>query len=352
MNRPSSLPMLAQCPCFESSGSDFAELGTDRHEALKAHYAGDDGLLSLLDEEDQEAIRWAADYIRANSTASHPLDWEIKRSWTRPDFSKAEGTPDVTNGPEIFDFKWRYRDYAAQVADYALERIEQGFSKVTVHLLFGAHRRAEKLHFDAESCERIILPILQGLENPVPKTNDYCGWCSKQFTCPAKTGPAQVVAEGYAEPDMLTVIKDWHPSEMMGDANQIAFALTVWRKVLKKWGESVEFHAMEAATKQGLKLPGFELKERQGRKFVANTQRAYELSGLPAEKFLSACAVRLNSSKTNSEQIGLDKLFAESLGLKSAPAKRECAKKLAEVIQHGKATLALVSSKGEEEEAE
>jgi hypothetical protein len=350
-HRPSSLPMLAQCSDFESSGSDFADLGTDRHAALRAHYNGDDSLLTLLDEEDQEGVKWAADFIRANSTDSYSMEWETKRAWSRPDFSEAQGTPDLVNGSIIFDFKWRQRDYAAQMADYALSVIEKGFERVTVFLLFGCERRAVKLFFDAAACDAVLIPLLKRAETPTPTPCDYCGWCAKQFTCKAKTGPAKVVAEGYAESDMLQVIKDWHPSEMLGNADQISFALTIWRKVLKKWGESVEFHAMEAATKQGLKLPGFELKERQGRKFVADTQRAYELSGLPPEKFLQACAVRLNTTKTNPLP-GLDKLFAEAFGLKMAPAKREAEKKLAEVIQRAKSTLSLVGAEddgGDEE---
>jgi hypothetical protein len=336
--------MLAQCSDFESSGSDFAELGTNRHAALKAHYYGDDSLLMLLDDEDQEGVRWAADYIRANSTDSFPLEWETKREWIRPDFTDATGTPDVVNGFTIFDFKWRDRDYAAQMADYAFSLIGNSFERVTVILLFGAERKAVKLFFDAAAVESLLTPILQRAENPTPTPCDYCGWCAKQFTCKAKTGPAKVVAEGYAEGDMLQVIKDWHPSEMIGNAEQISFALNIWRKVLKKWGESVEFHAMEAATKQGFKLPGFELKERQGRKFVAGVHRAYELSGLPPEKFLQACTVRLNTTKTNPLP-GLDKLFAESLGLKMSPAKREAEKKLGDVIQRSKGTLSLVSAK-------
>jgi hypothetical protein len=342
--------MLAQCPCFESSGSTFADDGTDRHAALKAHYNGDDSLLDMLDDESQEGVRWAADYIRVNSTDGHPTEWEVKRSWLRPDLSEAEGTPDVVNGLTIFDFKWRYRDYTAQMADYASSLIENSGDVVTVHLLFGCTRKAMTVRFDAAACEKVILPILNGLENAAPKSCDYCGWCAKQFTCPANTKPAQAVAEGYAEPDMLTIIKDWHPSEMMKDAQQIAFALTIWRKVLKKWGESVEFHATEAVTKLGLQLPGYELKERQGREFIANVQRAFELSGLTSEQFLSACAVRLNTSKTNAQLLGLDKVAATATGLKPATAKREMKKKLAEVIQRGKATLALVSSKGESEE--
>ena len=125
--------------------------------------------------------------------------------------------------------------------------------------------------------------------------------------------------------------------------------MLTWSRQFAKIHDGIEHFAKEAATKHGLKIPGYELKERAGRKYVTNAQRAFELSGLPAEKFLAACAVRLNTSKTNSDQIGLDKLFAEAGGLKTAAAKRECEKKLAEVIQRGKSTLALVSEKAETE---
>jgi hypothetical protein len=356
-HRPSSLPMLDQCPCFESSGSDFAELGTDRHDALKSHYAGDDSLLSLLDDDSQEGIRWAADYIRAHSTDGHPLEWEVKREWTRPDFSDATGTPDVVNGPAIFDFKWRYRDYSAQMADYADSLIQNGHEKVTVHLLFGATRRAETLIFDADSSERIVLPILKSLEgNPKPRACDYCGWCARKAVCPAYVAQVrELKREGVTDIFSNAKVIKWidagcHTSALVEDAELVSLLLT-WSRQFAKIHDGIEHFAKEAATKHGLKIPGYELKERAGRKYVTNAQRAFELSGLPAEKFLTACAVRLNTSKTNSDQIGLDKLFAESLGLKSATAKRECEKKLAEVIQRGKSTLALVSAKGGDEEA-
>jgi len=341
--------MLAQCPAFESSGGEFAELGTDRHEALRAHYHGDDSLLEMLDEESQQGIRWAADYIRAHSTDGHPLEWETTRKWTRPDFSEAQGTPDVVNGLTIFDFKWRPRDYTAQMADYALSLIQSPDDVVTVHLLFGAIRRPEVIRFNIDACERIVGAILESCQTPDPRPCDYCNWCSKRLVCPAMTRPAAVVGAGYQEPGLLD-FTTWRPSELMENAEQLAFALTLWRRVLKKWGESVEYHAMEAATKRGLKLPGYEIKERQGRKFVSNTQQAYELSGLEPEKFLTACAVRLNTSKTHPDQVGLDKLFADALGIKTAAAKREVEKRLGAVIQRGKPTLALVSVKEDSDE--
>jgi hypothetical protein len=340
--------MVAQCSAYESSGGAFAELGTDRHAALKAHYAGEDSLLDLLDDEDQQGIRWAADYIRANTTESHPTVWETKLKWMRPDFSDAEGTPDVVNGLDIFDFKWRARDYTAQMADYASSLIQSSSDIVTVHILFGAERRAEKLKFDNEACEKIVLPIL---EKPIKETPcDYCGWCAKRLTCKALTGPAKVVAEGYAEATMLEVIKSWHPSEMLNDAAQLAYALTICRKVLKPWCDSVEFHAKEGAIKNGLQLPGYELKSKRGRQFVPDVKAAFEATGLDATEFLQACDVRLNTSKTTGRK-GLDTIFKDKFSEASlAAAKRTVQKKLGDCVQRAKETLELKSVKGGDEE--
>lgn len=336
--------MVAQCPSFQGSSTTFAEDGTDRHSALRLYYHGDDSELVLLDDESQQAVRWAADYIRAHTTDSYPVEWEIKRQWTRPDFSEAEGTPDVVNGRTIFDFKWRHRDYTAQMADYAYSLCADGV--VTVHLLFGATRKPEVLQFDAEACEKIINPILENAESPHPKPCDYCGWCAKRLICPALTKPATIVADGYQEPGLLD-LATWRPSEMMDNPEHLAFALTLWRKVLKKWGESVEFHAMEAATKRGLQLPGYELKSKSGRQFVSDVAAAFAASGLSADEFLKACEVRLNTSKKYPDRLGLDQLFKAKLEEKSiASAKRKVVQKLGDLIQRTKDTLTLSATKG------
>lgn len=346
--------MLAQCVCFESGTSDFAELGTDRHAALKAHYVGDDSLLNLLDEESQAGIRWAADYIRVHSRSDHPPTWEQRGSFTAPNFDTIDGTPDVVSGPELFDFKWRYRDYTAQVAAYAAMVLEQsGFGRVTCHLLFGDLRRAEKLVFDRPAVEAILTPIFDRLDAPRhPTPCDYCGWCSQRLTCKAMTRPATVVGDGYQEPGLLD-LSSWRPSEMLENPEHLAFALKLWRLVLKKWGESVEFHAMEAATKLGKKLPGFDLKTNKGKKFVPDTNAAYLASGLPPAEFLQSCQVRLNTSKKYPDQLGLDSLFKKFLGLPtSAAAKREVTKKLGDTIQQRRDTLKLVSVKSNSEDEE
>lgn len=351
-HRPSSLPILAQCPCFQSgTAQDFTDLGSDRHAALKAHLDGDDGLLNLLDDEDQAAVRWAADYIKLKAPmADHPLVLETRRYWDGPNFEERSGTPDVICGPHIFDFKWRPRNYAAQMADYALSLLPQ-HNLVWCHLLFGATKKAEVMVWNPDSAEKLVFDILAKAEaeDRKPTACDYCGWCALKVSCPALTGPAKQAALGYTDQDSGALgIANWHPSQMT-DPAQIALGLTIWRTILKKWGESMEFHANEAATKLGLSLPGYELKERQGKKFVTDVKQAFELVGLPAEKFLAACSVRLNTSKTYPDQVGLDKLVAEQKGLKVTAAKRDIEATLAPVLMRGKPTISLVSVKDTED---
>lgn len=345
MIRPSSLPMLAQCSAFESSGGEFAALGSQRHAALRAHFGGDDALLDALDEESQAGIRWAAEYIRCHAPmADHAIAWETQRSFVAPDFSDISGTPDATCGDHLFDLKWRRRDYDAQMAAYALMLLEaRPGATITAHLLFGEPQHAQRLTFDRASAERIVGSILDACREPKPSPCDYCGWCAKRLSCPALVEPAKRIAHGYTDGSLN--ILAWHP-HVMESAEEIDTALTIAR-VVTKWCESVEHHAKEAVLKRGLALPNYELKERSGRQFVADVKRAYELLKLPADDFLRACDVRLNTSKTT-EKIGLDSLVAAAEGLKQAPAKREVERRLADVIQRGKPTVALVAKREQE----
>jgi hypothetical protein len=285
--RPSSLPMLAQCTQFESGSTDFAEEGTQRHLALHQHFNGDDTLLLTLDEESQDGIKWAAEYIRVHAPISdHPILWEQPVKILYPNFEEVIGHPDCICGAELFDFKWRQRDYTPQLAAYALPQLFN-FPRVRAHVLYGQPRYAEKIDFDAAAVDDILSPILNRCEDNKPTPCDYCGWCAKRLTCEALTTPAKHIASRYDD-TALQMVENWHPSEMTSAAD-IALGLTIWRKILKKWGDSMEYHAMEAAVKKGLKLPGFELATKKGRKYVTDTTAAYEASGLKAEEFLKAC---------------------------------------------------------------
>lgn len=341
MIRPSSLPMLAQCSAFESgTASEYADEGTKRHAALRAHYNGDDTLLDALDDESQEAVKWAAEYIRLHAPSDMPCVWETKRNWVRPDFSNGSGTPDCVCSNHLFDFKWRRRDYSAQLADYSLAMFEilpVGYT-VHVHILFGADQWAERYDIDRESAERIVAEVLTKCEAPTPTPCDYCGWCAKKLTCQALVRPALRIAKEYTDGELNLL--NWHPSKMES-AEEIDTALIVARSVAK-WCESVEFHAKEAATKKGLALPHFKVQERAGRAHITDTLAAYQAIGLPAEAFLATCEPRMNTSKDKT-RLGLVDVYAKAKELKKAPAEREVKAKLGDLLQRGKPTISLVS---------
>jgi hypothetical protein len=348
--------MLAQCPCFEGQSSEFAEAGTARHKALSDYLGGAENALDELEEEEADGVRWAAEYIRLHAPmADYPVEFEVKRRFFTPQFVEMTGTPDVTCGAHVFDLKWRRRDYTAQMACYALMLMESGWEQVTAHVLFGESKTAVRLEFDRDSAEAVIVPILEEATEATeatagtkgPRACEYCGWCARAATCPALTVRAEEVVNGYGTTEAA---KNWHPSKME-TGQEIAEALRIWRTVLKPWGKSIEFHAMEALVKKGLTLPGVELKATKGKTFVTDVPGAFAQLGMPQEEFLKCCELRLNSSKKYPDKLGLAQVYAGLHGMKGAPAKREALRRLEPVLKVGEPGKKLVLT-GEEEEEE
>lgn len=358
MIRPSSLPALAQCPCFESGSSEYAEDGTERHHALSEHFAGDDSRLEMLDDDQVDAVRWAAEYIKVNAPMlDHRIDFEKKLKvqddslgFEDDDLANMVGTPDVVCGNHLFDLKWRERDYTAQMAAYVWMICGQGETNgpIKVHLLFGANKRAEVFTIDWRSAADIVIPIAARARNPerTPVLCDYCNWCAVKLTCPALKVRVDAVVS--ARPDWAL---EGYDTVFMTDGPEMAKALRIARK-LKAWCEAVEWRAKELWTKEGVQIPGFELKERQARQYITDVTSAFNLSGLPQDKFLACCEPRLNTSKTYAEKLGIIDVYAEQTGIKKAPAKKEVMRKLESVLKRGNPTVSLVDTKsksGEEE---
>lgn len=335
--RPSSLPALSQCPCFTSQGSDFAEQGITRHAALAAALRGDLNLLELLDDEDREGTKWAYDRIMFTArTTQFPLEVEVKHEdVTLPNFQTISGTIDASCGPELWDFKWRERDYTLQVACYALFiMLRDECDTVTTHLLFGATRREHTHKWTLEEAWATIQPVIERSEGQ-PTPCDYCSWCSNLLTCPPIVALANTVTKGYGS---LSEIDSWHPSQMVTQPEQIAVGLRVL-KVLEKWCASMQFHADEAALKKGMDIPGCEIVETKGKQYVSDTLGSYQTLGMPADDFLKACEPRLNTSKTYTDKVGLIDVYKTFHGLPStAAAKREVLKKLDAFIKRGNST--------------
>jgi hypothetical protein len=135
----------------------------------------------------------------------------------------------------------------------------------------------------------------------------------------------------------------------MTDPAQIGLGLTISRKILMPWIKSMKFHALEAAQKQGLTIPGYELAQSEGRKSCSDAGRAFQLSGLEQDQFLKCVELRMNTSKKYPDRKGIIDIYAEVKQMKKAPAKRDIENKLADVMKHG-ATIVKLKPIGESDD--
>ena len=349
MLRPSSLPALAECPCFESGGSNF-EGGIDRHAALNAYFNGDETFLNLLEDEDREGVLWAADYIRVHAnTGEHPLIWETKGEVILDDYTIIAGTPDAVCQFDIFDLKWRHAGYEQQMAAYAamiLQALPDAKGvEIRVHLLYGCFKRAEVLKFTLESALAIIAPIAKAHQDPDKQPNpcSYCGWCAQRLTCSALNTRAQTVAAGRDDWKLET----YHASEIT-QPDQMAKALALARR-LTQWAEAVNHFAKEMAVKSGVTIPGYELKSKAGKASCADVTGAFNALHIAPEAFLQCCEVRMSTSKTNPDKRGLADVLKEKKGISRAAAIRELKSTLEPFMRTPKEVLYLKAINEEEE---
>lgn len=344
MIRPSSLPMLKQCSQFSGEGGKFAELGILRHEAFNklltleiAKNSGvpatttEDEILAPIDENERENILWAVEQVKLKAPMSdYPLILETKRSFTAPDFSTIEGTPDATCGPVLFDLKWRRRDYTSQMAAYALMLFEEGWTcPIDVYVLYAESKFAKHFTLTREEAEQIVSDVLnQAKGEPTPC--DYCHWCSKLKDCKPYIDMVNTVASNRTD----WQLEQYHASEIK-TPEEMGKALRLARR-LSKWCEGIEYHANEMATKQGSVPDGFKLKSRRGNRFITSVSEAFPLVGLPQDDFLKLCDISLKS---------LTEAYSAFHGMQKKPAERDLERKLGEVIQRKPSSMSLVEEK-------
>lgn len=364
MLRPSSLPILAECPQFESAGgNEYTLEGQARHDAvnavLRCDVSGNDGAdvaeadacLTDLQPEDRESVQWACDYIRIHAPMSdyrirfntrvYPIDENFA-----PLFPNG-GEMDIDCGPELFDLKSRYRDYWSQLACYALAKIQnEGFTSIRCHALFMIPRRHEVRVLTEADCWSLIKAVTDKAGKGVANPCSYCGWCSKQLTCEAVLQRVNAVVAGRPEWEL----EQYHSTEIK-TAQEMGKALRLARQI-NKWCEAVEHFAREMAQKQGQVPEGFEVKTSKGRKFITDAAAAFPLTGLDQDTFLRCCEVRQNTSKKYKNKLGLANALADRDQIPLARAKRILTEKLSPVLSAGTDGIKLVSVKGDANEDE
>jgi hypothetical protein len=188
--RHSSLPKLALCGQYEGTpgtASEAAQRGTMLDAAFRQ--AWETSEFPELAEDDAVAVRWAINQCSILTRGGATLKIHEADCKSRNTLMQHEGTADGVsrNGKFHVDLKsGQIYDYEAQMAAYALGFMEEQFeSQWTAYLLFCDQQRVVTHHFTYESAKAIVAGVLANI-GTAPKQNEYCAWCSKSLTCPAR----------------------------------------------------------------------------------------------------------------------------------------------------------------------
>lgn len=337
--RPSSLPMLAQCPKFQGAESEYTSEGKKRHNSFADYFRGDKVAFAKAPDHLKDDLEWAIEYVEIKAPIK---DWTMRVEHSLeavlPNGLKIFGTPDLVCGPKILDLKWRPRDYAAQMAAYAymvLDQAEQkgeSFAEAESFLLFGSTQTVRSHKWTKASAWETIQEVITNVESAwaAPTPCEYCGWCGLKLKCEALNQQVNIALASNPEWNL----PQWHSSEM-STSKELGMALKIAR-TLKDWCESVEFHAKEKAVKEGVVAEGFQLQSRQGNRVIEDISAAFANVNLPQPEFLKACSVKFK---------GLVETYAAFHGMKKAPAERDIELRLRDVIQRKAPTSMLVAER-------
>jgi len=302
---PSNHPAWRRCVCYDGTeAGEAAERGTIQHKALESLLVGRLGQpimpLGITDDE-LEMVAWAEDFIKktANGGKVFP-ERRVVYYEDLDDFEPLyEGTADaiVINAAGeptcLFDYKsGADHDYYPQMAAYAAAVCQMFRVRyINVYVLFGLTRTHQYYHFDAkEAAEYAKETIKQRkAKDKKPTPCSYCKWCRHAATCPALAERAIAVSQGHPDWRLST----YDPGKIT-DGSEMAKALKLSR-FMKAWCESVDHHAREMAVKNGEVIPGFSVAKRAGAREVTVPTKAYELCGLPLDRFLSCCTAKVTA---------------------------------------------------------
>jgi hypothetical protein len=301
---PSSLKYVAACLGYEpESGTtnDAAEMGTRIHEALEtgdwsklndyetslaqgcanaedAIFANHDVIIGKDSDEDFKEIRLKIELLREETFGTCDRLVLCKDVGIQIDYKTGLGAIDE---PQV---NWQAKAYVTGAF--------QMFPQLqAIHFYFIAVRRDEILYhtFTRDDVEEMVKD-LSGLikaakqmrscfseADPMMLTpqSRVCNYCKNAGTCPALGTLAVDVAKKYAPGgDAIIALpqeihgSDIHDPKVMADMLRAV-------PMIKKWAAGVEFAAREMAIKDGVEIPGFEIKERKGRRAITSALAAY-----------------------------------------------------------------------------
>ena len=189
--RHSSLPKLALCGQYEGAPgtSPAAERGTKLDQAFRHAWVHGEFPDWGLTEEDAQAVRWTINQCVLLGGSTDGLMTADKDCRVQTAGLEHTGTVDgvAQRANWSMDLKsGQIYDYSAQMAAYALGLMQMRFEQTwTTHLLFCDQRQVVTHKWTYKSASDLVRGILSNVGTG-PRQNDYCGWCAKSLTCPAR----------------------------------------------------------------------------------------------------------------------------------------------------------------------
>ena len=261
--RPSNLPKLAICACFEpnADAGPAAARGTKLDGVFRRRVLGDKSDDATIEKDELDAVDWAINTLRAIAGTAEIITDEER---CRVRCLSLTGTADalVSELAMSADLKTgQIRNYREQMAAYALGFMDETFRpEWTTHLLFCDQRQLVTHRFTYDEATEIVTEIIARFHDfgKQPTVCEYCSWCAKAETCAPRL---QLAAKALvpAEPAFNFEL-------VLADNEKLGAFLTACA-VLDDFRESAE----EAAKKRliaGEKVPGWTISSRKGTEFI------------------------------------------------------------------------------------
>jgi Protein of unknown function (DUF2800) len=266
--RHSSLPKLALCGQYEGAAgtSEAAARGTMLDRVFRDAWTTGEFPRDLSDE-DAAAVRWAIDRCIALNGGADRLMTDEAACKIRTVGMEHEGTADgvAVRGQWLVDLKsGQIYDYSAQMAAYALGLMQHYFVGYwTTHLLFCDQKQVVSKRWTYQEAHDLVGSVLANVGTP-PRENDYCGWCAKSLTCPARVATkdkALVTVAGLAptvqDEGFLALLND---PDRLGQFLAACQTLDDFRDAAKEKARGL----LEA----GLKVPGWRLQKPRASEYI------------------------------------------------------------------------------------
>jgi hypothetical protein len=212
-------------------------------------------------------VRWAINQCISLGGARDGLTTDEDRCRILTGGFEHRGTADgvAVRGRWLVDLKsGQIYDYRAQMAAYALGLMQQHFEQTwDTHLLFCDQRQVVTHHWTYATASELVRTVLANVGTP-PKENDYCGWCSKSLTCPARVATkdkALVTVAGLAP-----TVQDEGFLALLNDPDRLGQFLAACQ-TLDDFRDAAKAKARELL-EAGQRVPGWRLQKPRASEYI------------------------------------------------------------------------------------